>query len=293
MKRYYFIFSLLLCCVLAHGQDITLGGNISVEFVPKKVYDFATVSVYYDYTQSVFPGGKEKRYGETVLLIGPQYWGFMDWNSYKSDSLQDAYAAKGLPSSDLIETLTREKKEKGERAGYLYPMVANRSDGTCTIQMRATSFTPSYQYEEPLPEMAWKLENDSCKIKNLDCAKATCKFRGRSWTAWYTEQYDIPFGPYLFGGLPGLIVMLEDSIGDYSFKLSGIQATPNGRPIYLRNKKNLVIYTTRERAMQGVKNECGDVSKALLARSPSMARQHNGALLNTKKSVPYNPLELE
>jgi GLPGLI family protein len=141
--------------------------------------------------------------------------------------------------------------------------------------------------------MAWKLENDSCKIKNLDCAKATCKFRGRSWTAWYTEQYDIPFGPYLFGGLPGLIVMLEDSIGDYSFKLSGIQATPNGRPIYLRNKKNLVIYTTREKAMQGVKNECGDVSKALLARSPSMARQHNGALLNTKKSVPYNPLELE
>lgn len=293
MKNNYFIISLLFFSIFAHGQDITMSGNVSVEFVPKKVYDFATLSVYYDYTQSVYPGGRDKQYGETVLLIGQQYWGFMDWNSYQSDSLQDAYAARGLPSSDLIKTLTRARKENGDRASYLYPMVANRSDGICTVQMRATSFSSSYQYEEPLPEMSWQLTSDTCKIKDLVCAKATCRFGGRTWTAWYTQQYDIPFGPYLFGGLPGLIVSLEDSIGDYAFKLSGLEVTPNGRPIYLRNKKNLVITTTREKAMQGVKNECGDVSKSLMARSPSTARQHNGALLNMKKSVPYNPIELE
>lgn len=293
MIRFLFFLSLVPFSFLAQAQNFSLGGNVGVEFVQKKVYDFSTVSVYYDYTLAENPGSKEKKQGETVLMIGQEYWGFTDWNSYKADSLQDAYAAQGLPSKELIDKLMREKKQNPDQANYLYPVVISRQDGTCTIQMKATSFGTIYQYDEPLPEIAWHLVDDSCRIQDLECTKATCQFGGRNWVAWYTQQYDIPFGPYLFGGLPGLIVALEDSTGDYSFKLSGIQMTPNGRPIYLRNKKNFVVYTTREKAMQGVKNECGDVTKALMARSASTARQHKGALLNIKKSVPYNPIELE
>ena len=75
-----------------------------------------------------------------------------------------------------------------------------------------------YKYTES-PEFNWKITNEKIKIGEYNCIKAELYYAGRHWIAWFTT--DVPFqdGPYKFSGLPGLIVKVEDSKGDYSFDL--------------------------------------------------------------------------
>ena len=57
----------------------------------------------------------------------------------------------------------------------------------------------------------WKLENKTKKIGSFLCNKATIKFRGRNYTAWYTLAIPVPFGPWKFKNLPGLILEVYDT----------------------------------------------------------------------------------
>jgi GLPGLI family protein len=59
-------------------------------------------------------------------------------------------------------------------------------------------------------QINWKLSEEEKKIQGFLCKKATCSYRGRSYTAWYSPEIPIPEGPYKFKGLPGLILEIED-----------------------------------------------------------------------------------
>jgi hypothetical protein len=73
--------------------------------------------------------------------------------------------------------------------------------------------------EDQKPE--WKIGTEKQKIGVYNTQKATTSFGGREWTAWFTT--DLPFqdGPYVFYGLPGLIVKLEDATGSHTMSLIG------------------------------------------------------------------------
>ncbi|MDH6251739.1 GLPGLI family protein [Chryseobacterium sp. H1D6B] len=75
-----------------------------------------------------------------------------------------------------------------------------------------------YSYEEDRP-LNWKILSETTKIGEYKVQKAETDFGGRKWTAWFTTDLPYQDGPYKFGGLPGLIVKVEDSKGDYSFDL--------------------------------------------------------------------------
>lgn len=70
------------------------------------------------------------------------------------------------------------------------------------------------------PKIKWRIENETQKSSSLQLQKATAKFGGRNWIAWFSK--DIPFqeGPYKFHGLPGLIVELYDDKKNYHFSLN-------------------------------------------------------------------------
>ncbi|GEN74402.1 GLPGLI family protein [Chryseobacterium hagamense] len=68
-------------------------------------------------------------------------------------------------------------------------------------------------------KLDWKILPDKKKIADLDCQMATVNYGGQNWTAWFTQSLPVPESPYVFNGLPGLIVNISDSQSDYSFSL--------------------------------------------------------------------------
>jgi len=69
-----------------------------------------------------------------------------------------------------------------------------------------------YRVHEKLPNIKWNLNKKEEKIINgYTSYKATGKFRGREYTAWYTPEIPINIGPWKFNGLPGLILEISDS----------------------------------------------------------------------------------
>ena len=56
----------------------------------------------------------------------------------------------------------------------------------------------------------WKLYPETKNIGNLTCQKATIKFRGRNYTAWFTNQIPVRYGPWKFQGVSGLILEVYD-----------------------------------------------------------------------------------
>ncbi len=158
-----------------------------------------------------------------------------------------------------------------------------------------------YQYEEDIPNWQWKLCEETCEILGYSCRKAQCAFRGRLWTAWYTEQIPISDGPWKFCGLPGLILKVEDEKGHYSFTCESVEHR-KGAPIVVYDK---YYYTPskREQVYKELKEIYADWYAYLRflngGRLEVGKRDENGKVtfvevpLDVKKPIPYNPIELE
>jgi len=64
----------------------------------------------------------------------------------------------------------------------------------------------------------WKLEKDTLSVLGIKCQIATLKFRGRNYTAYYTNEIKASDGPWKFNGLPGLILKVFSDDGLYDFE---------------------------------------------------------------------------
>ncbi|MBV6880112.1 GLPGLI family protein [Epilithonimonas ginsengisoli] len=83
-------------------------------------------------------------------------------------------------------------------------------------------------YLLPVEEILnWKISSEQKVIGNYRSQKAETTYGGRTWIAWFTTELPFSDGPYIFNGLPGLIVSLQDSNNDYSFTLIEVQKGNN------------------------------------------------------------------
>ena len=76
-----------------------------------------------------------------------------------------------------------------------------------------------YLTSDTLHPFDWHVHEDVRKdTLGYACYKASTHFRGRDYTAWFTPDIPIPFGPWKFGGLPGLIIHLHsnDNLVEYT-----------------------------------------------------------------------------
>lgn len=89
--------------------------------------------------------------------------------------------------------------------------------------------------KDSLYPMTWNIDTVTKKVGELNCTKATCNFRGRNYTAWFSNDIPKSKGPWKFGGLPGLIVELEDS--QRHFVVSFAKVTNGTKPVKLPSAK--------------------------------------------------------
>lgn len=87
-----------------------------------------------------------------------------------------------------------------------------------------------FRYDEEMPSLDWELTDSVTTVLGYECQSARCKFRGRVWTVFYTEDIPLMDGPWKLHGLPGLIMKATDENGHYSFECIGIKSKAD-RPI--------------------------------------------------------------
>lgn len=69
----------------------------------------------------------------------------------------------------------------------------------------------------------WVKTEEIKSIGSFICKKASCFFRGVEYVAWYTEQINVPFGPWKFRGLNGMILEVYDVEKNYHITTKTIE----------------------------------------------------------------------
>jgi len=89
-------------------------------------------------------------------------------------------------------------------------------------------------------ELDWKILPEKNTIGTFNVQKATVNYGGRNWTAWFTTEIPIQNGPYIFYGLPGLIIKISDAENNFIFNLTEIK--DSGQEVYYRTKGSEITW---------------------------------------------------
>jgi GLPGLI family protein len=138
---------------------------------------------------------------------------------------------------------------KKDKQNYVYQL----NNGVKTIQ-----------YKELLPIMQWQIMNQSKEnILGYKVKKAQTIYNGKKYFAWFTTDIPVSNGPFIFNGLPGLIVKLQNEDKSYSITLKGLKNESKTFPLMETGKKVIEVkkeqfYKTVEGSMKEIQNKIMD-----------------------------------
>lgn len=84
--------------------------------------------------------------------------------------------------------------------------------------------------EQDIEAPKWKILNEQKQILDYVCMKASIETEEGTTTAWFAPQLAIPNGPGKWGGLPGIILELEENDGDLAYKAIEVTMTDEVQP---------------------------------------------------------------
>ena len=209
MKKTFTLTCLLIC--------------VSAVFSQEKVLDNAYLKCQYEYIfESDTLSGKTRddllilQIGENISKCYSHYSAEVDsisalpnWYEVMKKHLDYAFSKKEVNDNDFPHKRMKE---------YVYK---NYPQGKMTVTDGLT--LQYYMYEDELNAQQWEIKDSTKTILDYQCQMATCDFRGREWTAWFTTDIPVSDGPWKFGGLPGLIMGAYDKENQYMFTIVGLQ----------------------------------------------------------------------
>ncbi len=227
------------------------------------------------------------------LDVGKRITKYYSQFVYQSDSLRSKYAkehpgAQAVPSWMGVQCREHDQWSEYEWSDYFI------ENGQLTEYCQMPMWLHRYnsKYTEPVPKQEWKLTDETQTILGHHCQKATCRFRGRDFVAWFAADIPVKRGPWKFSGLPGLILKAYDKEKLYTWEAIGLET--HRHPITrFKDFKNYTSYG-REKVW---KMQCSfhenwfkatDYHKATMDAAGNMIQGEAVSIY-----TPYNPLELE
>lgn len=246
MKKTFLILTLIFVLATAvTGKRKTL--SILQNSVPEteNLADGKLEFVYkYSYSVDTLNRSGDNRESDDMLLqIAPD--GLSKFSSYKNMAIDSVVASSSWEQLTALAGNNPEIMKNGE----FMTIYKNYPEGKLTHTEKVCY--DWLRYEEEMPELAWELTDSTANVLGYECKSARCQFRGREWTAFYTEEIPLTDGPWKLGGLPGLIMKASDRNGDYTFECIGINSKAD-RPITIykvpyNDMKRQEYYDTKHR----------------------------------------------
>ena len=296
---FVFIFFVQFLCSQENKETIIqIGGLDRYDSIPPQKLEDAHLRVWYEFIHEITRGNKGETIKDTmVLVVGDNYSVYYDWTreikykqmisqldnakkttkfiTYKSNAGFEEIANN---DSQLFEfTLNRDNSEilKDRKKGMIITTDLDDAD---------IGDEKLYLLEEKIPFPKWQLQDETLEVMGYKCQKATCNFRGRNYTAWFTMDIPVNDGPYKFYGLPGLILMIEDSGKLFCFKAVGLEQL-NNTEIISENKEDYIKCTPKQ--YKSIKKRMRETIFQYYSQGETLY------VTKTTLPVQYEPIEIE
>lgn len=223
---------------------------------------------------------------ETLMLeIGQRVSKCYSYTFYLRDSVLTADYKAGASQ----ETITQHAQAYGY-SSVSYQIFKNHPMGKVTTIDRLATTNILCEEDNERPE--WQLHSDTMTVLSYPCQKATCRFKGRDYTAWYTMDIPVSDGPWKLYGLPGLILKAEDSRGHFNFTCTGLEQSHDAKPILIHTKGREKL--SRKELDKMYERFYSDPIGFMEATSPNVKVNITDGQGNPIKkfSEPYNPIEI-
>tara|TARA_R110002124_G_scaffold49369_1_gene144839 strand:- start:718 stop:1536 length:819 start_codon:yes stop_codon:yes gene_type:complete len=150
-------------------------------------------------------------------------------------------------------------------------------------------------------KLKWTITEETDTISGFVCTKATTSYAGRDYVAWFTMVVPVADGPYVFWGLPGLVVQVGDTKEHYVFTLSALSNSDlKIKDSYALNRTGELLKTNRNKAFElredaringlgAMERSTGRSMDKLTLNGESMNREQQ----KRKRAWNNNPLELQ
>ena len=234
--KYVFVFCFLIFTInitsaqteprILHPISIDMSNDIPV--------DTSILEVTYILNADTLEKNKTEHCEDIQILeIGKNTAKYYSYLIYESDSSVVKWIEKNPKAT--VAPINKLRKNKFIRP-YWSVCFKDYETNSFTEYFRAPKSIKNYQYSEPFADFNWAIYEDTLTVCGYLCQKATCDFRGRIYTAWFSTEIPINEGPWKFGGLPGLILKIYDKDKKFVFECTGISNTR--KPIKKHNYEN-------------------------------------------------------
>ncbi len=171
------------------------------------------------FTNTLFSQKGLINYGYIEALTSGNAKG-LDYNSYLVFNKEQSYYVTAKDSLENSQKINEQKifENDDDSGGTIQNgMKASKHGDQVVFNIKKNTIWSNILYGEQIyvkevaPIQNWKIENETKKIGKFNCKKATTSFRGRNYTAWFTTDIPLKFGPWKLNGLPGLILEAYDT----------------------------------------------------------------------------------
>lgn len=126
---------------------------------------------------------------------------------------------------------------RGLRAARLGAVAANRGAQDVLLEAHVrydegrivearTLLGRSFLIEDDRPSFAWRLSGEQAEYLGYVVQKATAERDGSVIEAWFTPQIPIAGGPGIYGGLPGMILVVSVDAGQTQYNATEVSLAP-------------------------------------------------------------------
>lgn len=209
---------------------------------------------------------------------------YQEYGKFRSDSVTAARTRNGkIKLSDSNEAIKYQTKARDN-----ITIAKSWPEKHKILVRELIGLDGTFYYTEDKTDFGWEVDFTQTKeIGGYTCHSAKGSYAGRDYQAWFTPEIPISDGPWLFCGLPGLILEVSSLDKEFLYTCMSIQAGTG--PVSLRSL-DTAFKTTRERFLKAKERYKVNPAAGVAAMVEDGKLQTTMNLKNRKPRA-YNPQE--
>lgn len=282
------VIMLYLVFPSAYSQYIVAIGGGDPESPAEKRDTLAPCDIQVKYELKFMPDTLERdKFKTQTMVLRMNTKGisvYQEYGKFRSDSVTAARTRNGkIKLSDSNEAIKYQTKARDN-----ITIAKSWPEKHKILVRELIGLDGTFYYTEDKTDFGWEVDFTQTKeIGGYTCHSAKGSYAGRDYQAWFTPEIPISDGPWLFCGLPGLILEVSSLDKEFLYTCMSIQAGTG--PVSLRSL-DTAFKTTRERFLKAKERYKVNPAAGVAAMVEAGKLQTTMNLKNRKPRA-YNPQE--